>query len=56
MTKTDTFGRILKKQSTTSAISIKQVVVALHDRTGNPRVIHPPTKIVSIAVSLYIIF
>ena len=30
------------------------MVVMLHDRTGNLRVIHPATKILPIAVSPYI--
>ena len=59
-TKTDTFERILKKRKysilrcATSTISVKQDVVTLPDRTGNPRMIHPTTNMLSIAVSPYI--
>ena len=38
----------------TSAIYVKQVVATLPGRTGNSRVIHPTTKMLSIAVSPYI--
>ena len=41
-------------RSTTSAISVRQVVATLPDRTGNARVIHPTTNMLSIAGSPYI--
>ena len=58
--KTDTFERILEKRKygilrcATSAISVKQVVATLPDRTGNSRVIRPTTNMLSIAVNPYI--
>ena len=46
-------GSRTRSRSTTSAISVKQMVTTLPVRSANTRVIQPTTKMLSIAVSAY---